>query len=59
MQNVGTMRTTLDHELAEIRAQIAELQETFQERPGYGLGRGNPAATRREVNRALLRRLRE
>jgi DnaK suppressor protein len=59
MQDVRTMRTTLEYELAEIRTQIAELQETFRERPGYGLGRGNPAAIRREVSRALLRRLRE
>jgi DnaK suppressor protein len=53
------MRTTLEHELDEIRMQIAELQEAFKERPDYGLGRGNPAATRREIDRALLQRLRK
>jgi DnaK suppressor protein len=52
-------RVTLEYELDEIRTQIAELKETFDERPGYGLGRGNPAATRREIDRALLQRLRQ
>jgi RNA polymerase-binding transcription factor DksA len=51
-------KVTLEHELDEIRTQIAELKETFDERPGYGLGRGNPAATRREIHRALLQSLR-
>jgi len=59
MKDTRMMRTTLEHELAETRMRIAELQETFQEKPGYGLGRGSPEATRREVDRALLQRLRE
>jgi len=50
-------RETLQHELDEIRNRIDELNGVFEERPGYGLGRGDPAAMRREVDRALLRRL--
>ena len=48
-------RTVLQRELDKARTQIAELEKTLEEKPDYGLGKGNPAAARREVDRALLR----
>ena len=50
-------RMVLQRELDKARTQIAELEKTLEERPSYGLGKGNPAAARREVDRALLPRL--
>lgn len=50
-------RTVLQREVGKVRTQIAELEKTLKERPDYGLGKGNPAAARREVDRALLQRL--
>lgn len=52
-------KTTLELELDEIRTQIEELGETLSERPDYGLGKGDPAAARQEVDHALLQRLRQ
>lgn len=52
-------RMVLQRELDKVRTQIAELEKTLEEMPDYGLGKGNPAAARREVDRALLRRLRQ
>ncbi len=54
MQN---KRTLLQREMDRIRIQIAELEKTLEARPEYGLGKGNPAAAGREVDRALLQRL--
>ena len=47
----------LQRELDELRAQIAALDRALEEKPDYGLGRGDPAVTRWELNQALLRRL--
>jgi hypothetical protein len=40
-----------------VQTQIAEREETLEEKSNYGLGKENPAAARLEVDRALLRRL--
>lgn len=50
-------RTVLQREVDKVRTQIAELEKALKERADYGLGKGNPAAARREVDRALLQRL--
>jgi DnaK suppressor protein len=51
-------RSVLQGELDEVQTQITELKKALQEKPDYGLGKGNSAAASREVDRALLRRLR-
>ena len=51
-------RMILQRELDEVKIQISALAKTLEERPDYGLGKGSPAVVRREVDRALLRRLR-
>jgi RNA polymerase-binding transcription factor DksA len=56
---VQDKQTVLRSELEKVRTQVAELEKTLEEKPDYGLGKGNPAATRRQVDRALLRRLRQ
>ena len=48
----------LQHELGEIRSQIAGLEAALSESPDGGLGRGDPGIARRELNRVLLERLR-
>ena len=47
----------LQQELDELRAQITTLEKALEEKPDYGLGRGDPGITRWELDRALLRRL--
>lgn len=49
---------TLQRELDELHAQIAGLEKALEEKPDYGLGQGDPAVTRWELDRAMLRRLR-
>lgn len=53
--NGGT--AILQRELDELRAQISALEVALEEKPDYGLGRGDPAVTHWELNQALLRRL--
>lgn len=50
---------TLQRELDELRAQIAALEKALEEKPDYGLGRGDPAVTQWELDRALLQQLTE
>jgi DnaK suppressor protein len=50
---------TLQRELDELRAQITTMERDIEEKPDYGLGRGDPAITRWEVDRALLQQLKE
>ena len=50
---------TLKTELEQVRAQIASLQSALDDKPDYGLGEGDPAITRQELDRALLERLKE
>jgi DnaK suppressor protein len=52
-------RSVLKKELANIEEQIARLEEALETQPDYGMGEGDPAVTRWEVNRALLERLQE
>ena len=49
----------LQHELDELQAQITALEATLEEKPDYGLGKGAPAVTRWEVDRAMLQRLKK
>jgi RNA polymerase-binding transcription factor DksA len=52
-------RETLERELEEIDAQTDRLQMTLEQKPDYGLGKGDPLITRWELNQALLERLRK
>ena len=56
-QIVIDRETTLKTELERVQAQIASLQSALDDRPDYGLGEGDPAVTRRELDRALLEQL--
>jgi DnaK suppressor protein len=49
----------LQRELDEVRRQIAALEKSTESKPDYGLGEGDPAITRWEMDRALLKQLRE
>ena len=50
---------TLKTELEQVQAQIASLQSALDNKPDYGLGKGDPAITRRELDRVLLEQLKE
>jgi DnaK suppressor protein len=56
---VGNKEVTLKTELDKIQAQIASLQNALGNKPDYGLGEGDPAITRQELDRALLEQLKE
>ena len=45
---------TIEKELEEIKAQIAKLERSLEEKPDYGLGEGDPSIVRWEMNQALL-----
>jgi DnaK suppressor protein len=47
----------LQHELDEIKSQIAALEAALKDKPDYGLGTGASGAARWELNRAMLQRL--
>lgn len=47
----------LQRELNELRDQINILEKNLEEKPDYGLGRGDPAVTQRELDRTLLQQL--
>jgi RNA polymerase-binding transcription factor DksA len=49
----------LQRELDELQAQIATLEAALEDKPEYGLGKGAPAVTRWELDRALLQRLKK
>lgn len=49
----------LQRELDELEVQITAVEKSLAEKPDYGLGKGDPAITRWELDRALLRRLKE
>lgn len=44
----------LRHELEELRRQIAMLEEGLEEKPEYGMGKGDPSITRWELDQAML-----
>jgi RNA polymerase-binding transcription factor DksA len=49
----------LKHELDQLQKQIATLEATLEDKPEYGLGKGAPAVTRWELDRALLQQLKK
>ena len=49
----------LEQELDRLQDQVNKLESALQEKPDYGLGEGDPAITRWEMNRALLEQVRE
>jgi RNA polymerase-binding transcription factor DksA len=51
--------TLLQRELDEVQRQIAALEKATAIKPDYGLGEGDPAITRWELDRALLVQLQE
>lgn len=50
---------TLQQELDRLNEQIAKLEQALEEKPDYGLGEGDPAITRWEMNLALLKQCQE
>ncbi|MGD2104364.1 MAG: TraR/DksA C4-type zinc finger protein [Anaerolineae bacterium] len=48
----------LQRELQELRRQIAALEEGLEEKPDYGMGKGDPSITRWELDQAMLGDLR-
>ena len=51
--------TILQRELEDVQKQIEALERAAEFKPDYGLGEGDPEITRWEMDRALLRRLKE
>ena len=51
--------TMLQEQLRKLRVQIDRLELALAEKPDYGLGKGDPAITRWEMDRALLEELKE
>lgn len=51
--------TILQRELDEVQKQIDALERATENKPDYGLGEGDPEITRWEMDRALLRQLKE
>lgn len=49
----------LQQELDKLRDQIANLELALEEKPDHGIGEGDPAITRWEMNLALLERYKE
>ena len=54
-REIGSIQDELEH----IRGQIAKLEVALQEPPDYGLGEGDPAIVRWEMDKALLEQSRE
>jgi RNA polymerase-binding transcription factor DksA len=49
----------LQKELAKTRKQITKLQASLQEKPDYGMGKGDPAIVRWELDQAILEQSKE
>jgi RNA polymerase-binding transcription factor DksA len=45
--------------LDSVREHISRLEKSLEDRPDYGLGKGDPAIVRWELNHALLQQKRE
>ena len=56
---LGDRKATLRTELEQVQAQISSLQSALDDKPDYGLGEGDPAITRRELDRTLLEQVKE
>jgi DnaK suppressor protein len=54
---VRNREANLKTELDQVQTQIASLEGALDDRPDYGLGEGDPAITRRELDRVLLEQL--
>ena len=52
-------KNVLQRELDQVQARIAALEAAVKAKPDYGLGKGDPAVTRWELDRVLLQDLRE
>jgi RNA polymerase-binding transcription factor DksA len=50
---------TIQDELSGVRDHISRLERSLEDIPDYGLGEGDPAIVRSELDRALLQRERE
>ena len=50
---------TIRDELLRTREQIVRLEKALEDKPDYGLGEGDPAIVRWELNQALLQQSRE
>ena len=44
----------LQRELQELRSQIAMIEAGLEEKPDYGMGKGDPSITRWELDQAML-----
>lgn len=51
--------TELQRELDALRSQIAMLEQGLEDKPDYGMGKGDPAITRWELDQAMLSDLRK
>jgi RNA polymerase-binding transcription factor DksA len=49
----------LQNELEKTREQIAKLEASLQEKPNYGLGQGDPAIVRWQLDQAILEQSKE
>jgi RNA polymerase-binding transcription factor DksA len=49
----------LQKELAKTKEHIAKLEAALQEKPDYGMGKGDPAIVRWELDQALLKQSQE
>jgi RNA polymerase-binding transcription factor DksA len=56
---MGDREATLRTELGQVQAQISSMQSALGDKPDYGLGEGDPAITRQELDRVLLEQLKE
>jgi RNA polymerase-binding transcription factor DksA len=56
---VEDKEASLKTELEQVQAQISSLQSALDDKPDYGLGEGDPAITRQELDRVLLEQLKE
>lgn len=50
---------SLQRELEELQAQISALEASIEEKPDYGMGKGDPSITRWELDQAMLERLQD
>jgi RNA polymerase-binding transcription factor DksA len=48
----------IQEELTRTRDRIAALEKSLEEKPDYGLGKGDPAIVHQELNRVLLQQSR-
>jgi len=49
----------LEREIEELREQIGALEAAIEEKPDYGMGKGDPSITRWELDQAMLADLKE